>query len=777
MNPSTPHQSVDARVLRDRRKALIEQTAGVFGLERAVMLGSIEDGVTLQLEFVVDRSDAKTGGVPPNLKPDNIELTCIEPVDAKPYRVVEIESGEKKNTVRLRLMPTQNDLVEQTGGLYRVAIHGVPELDPHFSWLEFAFGVQPPRSQPFETPNEPAKKRGLRPTSYLSKDGESIKQFMLERMRGTLPQWQERNPADIGVTIIEAVSHAADMLSYYQDAVGTEAYTDTARQRMSIRRHGRLVGIRPSDGTGARTWLTFEVDRSTQVPSGTRVGTVPIDRHQPGSPNRGDLVFRTAAPLSAHPEQNRMTPHGWGMSPVVLSKGTTTMTLKGHLQSLREGSLVFIVEGQGHSTSNRRHAVRLTRDGVLGLDKTTDTPITQVHWSKNDALPFDLHIHDGPNEASPTVAVGNGVLAQQGELLVIANENIAFRESSILVKLGGAGTLCFDKANTALAAADQRRTQATRAVPDVLVMQQRPDGRRVAWTSVPDLLSSSPVDRHFVVETTNKMDLSLRFGDGRSGMPMPSPRELSVLVNAGHGQAGNVGPDAMLCLHTTHPGLLSARNPMPATGGTAPDTLEEARMRVLRQTSDAHACVDPSDYADLAERHPHIRQADAQKTWSGTWPGMTVHLLSETGGSPSEDALHEVAALLNAHRRIGVRVDVHPAAVVHLDMEFRVVLSSDVPESTMRRRLMQALGAQSSNEIGLFHPDNWGLGQDVYEAPVVRCLADLPGVEWLDTVRFQRRDGSNHASHSGVISIQPHEVARIDTASIHIDLEVRDAQK
>jgi hypothetical protein len=216
---------------------------------------------------------------------------------------------------------------------------------------------------------------------------------------------------------------------------------------------------------------------------------------------------------------------------------------------------------------------------------------------------------------------------------------------------------------------------------------------------------------------------------------------------------------------------------MQASGGTAADTLEEARKRVLRQTSEAHACVEPGDYADLAERHPHVRQADAQRTWSGTWPGMTVHLLSETGDAPSQDALNEVAALLNEHRRIGVRVDVHPAAVVHLDMDFRVVLSSDVPESTMRRRLMKALGAESSNEIGLFHPDNWGLGQDVYEAPVVRCLADLAGVEWLETIRFQRRDSSNHAAHKGVISIQPHEVARIDTASIHIELEVRDVSK
>ena len=34
-------------------------------------------------------------------------------------------------------------------------------------------------------------------------------------------------------------AYTADYLSYYQDAVATEAYLDTARQRISVRRHVR----------------------------------------------------------------------------------------------------------------------------------------------------------------------------------------------------------------------------------------------------------------------------------------------------------------------------------------------------------------------------------------------------------------------------------------------------------------------------------------------------------------------------------------------------------
>ena len=41
--------------------------------------------------------------------------------------------------------------------------------------------------------------------------------------------------------LVEALAYTADQLSYQQDAVATEAYLGTARRRVSIRRHARLM--------------------------------------------------------------------------------------------------------------------------------------------------------------------------------------------------------------------------------------------------------------------------------------------------------------------------------------------------------------------------------------------------------------------------------------------------------------------------------------------------------------------------------------------------------
>ena len=54
-----------------------------------------------------------------------------------------------------------------------------------------------------------------------------------------------------------------DYLSYYQDATATEAYLGTARQRVSVRRHARLLDYAMHDGCNARVWVQVRVTSDT----------------------------------------------------------------------------------------------------------------------------------------------------------------------------------------------------------------------------------------------------------------------------------------------------------------------------------------------------------------------------------------------------------------------------------------------------------------------------------------------------------------------------------
>ncbi len=83
---------------------------------------------------------------------------------------------------------------------------------------------------------------------------------MLDRLAVTLPGWQEESPADVGVALVELLAYAGDHLSYYQDAVATEAYLDTARKRTSVRRHALLLDYQMHAGCNARVWACLHVE-------------------------------------------------------------------------------------------------------------------------------------------------------------------------------------------------------------------------------------------------------------------------------------------------------------------------------------------------------------------------------------------------------------------------------------------------------------------------------------------------------------------------------------
>jgi hypothetical protein len=122
-------------------------------------------------------------------------------------------------------------------------------FDPQLSSVIFSFKVDcgpefdcnpaPPDCNP-APPTPP-------PINYLAKDYTTFRQVMLDRMNQLLPSWGASTEADLGVMLAEVVSYAADQLSYRQDAVTTEAYLNTARSRISLRRHARLVDYFISD--------------------------------------------------------------------------------------------------------------------------------------------------------------------------------------------------------------------------------------------------------------------------------------------------------------------------------------------------------------------------------------------------------------------------------------------------------------------------------------------------------------------------------------------------
>ena len=119
-----------------------------------------------------------------------------------------------------------------------------PGIDPRYACLDFSFKVDCPSDLDCkQAPDCPPHVFQAPEINYLAKDYASFRQLIFDRLALIMPDWQERHVPDLGVTLVELLAYAGDHLSYYQDAVATEAYLDTARQRISVRRHARAARL------------------------------------------------------------------------------------------------------------------------------------------------------------------------------------------------------------------------------------------------------------------------------------------------------------------------------------------------------------------------------------------------------------------------------------------------------------------------------------------------------------------------------------------------------
>jgi hypothetical protein len=252
--------------------------------------------------------------------------------------------------------------------------------------------------------------------------------------------------------------------------VATEAYLDTARRRISVRRHARLVDYRLHEGCAARAWLVLttssggtldltQVAFATQplaIPSSGTIAPETLDRVPAGTCQ----VFEALLPardttITVVAAQSEMRFHTWGDGECCLPRGATRATLvdaeeptsdpgpsggetpieartapqvaprpSGGRLGLRVGDVLVFEEVIGPTTGEaadadpgHRHAVRLTaveagRDRLLGQD------VVEIEWGDDDALPFALCLSSRTADCERTegvsVARGNVVLVDHG---------------------------------------------------------------------------------------------------------------------------------------------------------------------------------------------------------------------------------------------------------------------------------------------------------------------------------------------------------------------------
>lgn len=740
----------------------------------------------------------------------NIQITDVDPVvDDDP---------EKDDSLVVRL--------DKYGDFstYTLRLEGVERIDPRYDHVDFSFKINCPSDLDCapececEPPSFPEPE-----INYLAKDYASFRQLILDRMALLVPEWRERHVPDLGIALVELLAYAGDYLSYYQDAVATEAYLDTARQRISVRRHARLVDYNLSEGCNARAWLVFEVGSEVQLdPAKTAFIT---GLNEALAPKRTVLqwedlreVPRTAyevfeplladrtVPVQLRASRNEIHFYTWGEKQCCLERGSTAATLLDPQRDLhlQPGDVLIFEEVVGPKTGipsdadpTRRQAVRLTsvREGedsaLLSGEQYSATPYLEVEWAAPDALRFPFCISaisvapDCKYLDNISVARGNVLLVDHGRTLdpedlgevpTLHSDAVcecANRPGDTQLVAGkfraqlGKIPLTFRAPLAGNEPAASSLDQDVRAAAPQVWLESTP---AASWETRADLIESLPDDSHFVVEIDNDGVAHLRFGDGVIGAQPSAGMSFRATYRIGNGAAGNVGAESISRLvlrDSTIAGVaISVRNPLPAHGGTEPEPIAEAKLVAPRWfRKPIQRAIIAQDYAEIAERNPKIQNASAALVWTGSWYEADVAIDPAGSENCDDELLTEIESYLYAYRRIGHDLRIERARYVPIDLKLDVCVSPHYQRGHVKAALLEVFSNRvlQGGRKGFFHVDNLTFGTGIYLSQIVAAGQSVAGVECVTVKRLHRLYASaNHELANGMLPLRYDEIAQLD---------------
>jgi hypothetical protein len=724
--------------------------------------------------------------------------------DPEQLLVLRTDSSGDYASYRLRLVAAQG------------ALQPPSAIDRVLSLVDFSFKVECPTDfdcDPCQACPEPPV--ATPPLSYLAKDYQSFRRLMLGRMAQIMPDWRERNPADLGITLVELLAYTADRLSYAQDAVATEAYLATARRRSSVRRHARLVDYRMHDGANARVWVQLHTTADdVTVTAGTQMLTrlagleaaITNPDEQQRALQREPLVFEALHDQTLFVDHSDIPFYEWSDVECCLPRGATRATLARDLPNLVVGDVLIFEQRLGPRSGRAadadpglRHAVRLCAVEAGLSDTLTGEAITEIRWAAEDALPFPVCLSSrlddsagGGTVTGVSVAQGNVLLADHGRTLFpegldpedlgrvpephlqqVAENGcdpcqrpdpvpVLVRYRPVLAERPVSQAAPHDQ-NVASAFAALRPPADQRRPSVQLTSGKAPD--TLNWHAQPDLLRSSNLDRHFVIESEQDGSARLRFGDHHHGRAPNAGTPFVARYRVGNGTVGNVGHDAIQHILTGDARISAVRNPLPAIGGAEPESMEAVRQAAPYAYRRQQRAVTADDYAEVARRHPDVQRAAATFRWNGH--GHTVFVtVDRFGGRPITNEFEEqLIGFLDGFRMAGYDLEVDAPRFAALEIDLFVCAHPDHFRSRVRHQVLREMGTsiQPDGSRGLFHPDALTFGQPVYLSAIYSRVMAVEGVSSVRATVFRRRGRPNPTPLAdGVIEFGRTEIAQLD---------------
>jgi hypothetical protein len=810
--PLPPHEE-----LLEQRRIAVSNNSHITGLNYVTYLPPtlLQQSSQLALYFVDKAAGVSGDSIPAGMTLSNIEIrlkkqgTGNTSFVIKPFKVPD---PPPPGDIWLLEIDPKTEINPQDNTVYTLSLIGLNNVDIFLSQADFAICTNAQAAfDPLQS--APSAKVSLPPVpdiDYLSRDYLSFRQLMLNRLSVLIPDWQADNPADLGSVIIDILAYAADYMSYYQDAVATEAYLETARLRVSVKRHTRLMDYTLSEGCNARVWVHVQVKQSVQLPSQTilltRGSLLPgvflanSDSYQTLM-NEGVVVFATLYTSKLYPQHNLINFYTWGSQKLSLPIGAIRATLEGDLSNLQVGDVLTFEQVKGAITGLPEDAKVIQRCVVCltQVKQTSDplynTKVTEITWSEEDALPFAFVISNIVNGVPVTgisQARGNMILADQGQFIdgeplyppIVPKQGI-YRPRLAQLNLTFSESFDLDVNLNYQSGASRATLQDPRRAKPSIFLKQGDS----TWEVKSDLLHSNYLSTNFVVEIEENRETFLRFGDGIFGKLPSADSKFSAHYRTGNGSSGNIGADTLAYIvvdASLATSITQVTNPLPAQGGADPEPTALAKL-YAPQAFQQQRCVTVADYIKTTNQFPGVKRAGAVLSWTGSWE--TVFIATDLNSTVifTNEFKQRLLNYLGQYQLLHHDLEIIPPRWVALDIVLPVRVKPGCIPNVVEQSLIKRFSSQilPDGSRGFFHPDNFTFGQAVYLSDIVLAVMETPGIAVVDIrspkVRFRRMNYTLNAIEAEKITMSPLEIAQVlnnpdvpQTGLIQFPMEVSD---
>ena len=399
-------------------------------------------------------------------------------------------------------------------------------------------------------------------------------------------------------------------------------------------------------------------------------------------------------------------------------------------------------------------ALALAGDAVAGSRILLDTPIAPLPAGRRIVVTGRPFVGGNRSSGVPGPVVGEAAQVagmadgrtivlqtplreryEPGSVAIRANVVLASHGQQVVGELLGSGDATVIHQSFTLARSPLTALPADTDTGDRNVVTVQVDG--VAWREVPALLGSGPTDRVFVIRRDSAGNAEVVFGDGLQGArPGTGVDNITADYRFGLGAAGNVPADAVVLLQTRPLGVQEVTNPLPATGGTDPETPAQSRPLLGQRILALGRLVTAADVEHFARSFAGI--ANAQATMLSAGGRGLLHLtVAGVDGAPVPlgSALYaSLVAAINSRRSLGRTVQVDSFEPMLFDIGAHLLIDGSRPVAA----ITDDIGNAIRHEFGVARP---GFGVPLHRGRLIALIQAVRGVVAVDLDRLAVQNG------------------------------------